>query len=163
LKASIARLGRSTGLSNASTGMMNASTGMMNASTGLRTCLLRRKYSEYDGRGMSVPLDYSPHASAPRPPRWVGVHAAATLLTGGLALLMSYGGYARGFADGAERVRVYLLIALSTASLVMSCVRVRTARRTTGFASAQRTLLVSAILAGAMIAGAMFFCAARFG
>jgi len=113
---------------------------------------------------MAIPLDYSPHASAPRPPRWVGVHAAATLLTGSLALLLSYVGYARGFADGEERVRVYLLITLSTALLAMSCVRLRTARSTTGFGSAQRMLLVSAILAAPMIAAAVFFCAtARFG
>jgi hypothetical protein len=100
----------------------------------------------------------------PRRTRWAGVHAAATLLTGGLALLMSYVGYARGFADGAERVRVYGLIALSTALLVTSCVRLRTARRTTGSRSARRMRWVSAVLTGPMIAAAVFFCAAaRFG
>jgi hypothetical protein len=113
---------------------------------------------------MPFPLDYSSPVSVPRPPRWTGVHAAATMLTGGLALLMSYGGYASGFADSEERVRVYVLIASSTALLAMSCVRLRTARRATSFGSAQWILLISAILTAPIIAAAVFFCAAaRFG
>jgi hypothetical protein len=51
-------------------------------------------------------------------------HATATLLNGGLALLMSYGGYASGFADRGERVRVYRLITLSTALLANQLARI---------------------------------------
>lgn len=132
---------------------------------GLYPGALRSGRDEFDyDVHVPLPLDYSSPASAPRPTRWAGVHAAATLLTGGIALLMSYVGYARGFAGGEERVTVYLLITLSTALLAMSCVRLRTARRTTDWGFPQRTILLSAILAAPMIAAAVFFCAAaRFG